>query len=94
MYSLVGGLVSGNFYYFFLFGWSDWLILLLQTPLAPSVLSLTPPLGTSVQSMVGCEHLLLYLSGSGRAFFMIHTLVTLTIKINEEVLTNHMTTCP
>jgi hypothetical protein len=39
----------------------------LQTPSAPSVLSLTPPLGIPMLNpMVGCEHMPLYLSGSGR----------------------------
>jgi hypothetical protein len=40
----------------------------LQIPSAPSVLSLTPPLGVPVLSpKVGCNHPPLYLSGSGRA---------------------------
>ena len=40
----------------------------LQIPSALSVFSLTPPLVTPVISlMVDCKHLLLYLSGSGRA---------------------------
>jgi hypothetical protein len=37
----------------------------LQTPLAPSILSLILPLGTPME--VGCEYLHLYFSGSGRA---------------------------
>jgi hypothetical protein len=44
----------------------------LQTPSVLSVLSLTPPLGTPigdaiVSLVVGCDHLLLFLSRSGRA---------------------------
>jgi hypothetical protein len=40
----------------------------LQTASASSVLPLTPPFGVQVLSlMVGCEHLPLYWSGSGRA---------------------------
>jgi hypothetical protein len=40
----------------------------LQTPSAPSVLSLNLLLGTPmIYSMVGCKHLPLYMSGSGRA---------------------------
>jgi len=53
VYSFVGGLVPGSS------GVSSWLILLfflrgMQTPSAPSILSLTPPLGTlfSIQLMV------------------------------------------
>ena len=38
----------------------------MQTPSAPSVLSLTPPLGTLCSA--GWKHLPLYLPGSGRAF--------------------------
>ena len=67
----------------FLFGWwfspwelwGYWLVHIvvpptgLQMPSAPSVLSLGPPLWTlcSFSPMVGCEHLPLYLSGSGKA---------------------------
>ena len=39
----------------------------LQSPSVPSVLSLTPPLGSLLSPMVGCKHLHLYWSGSGRA---------------------------
>ena len=68
MYSLVGGLVAGSWG-----GGRVWLLDIivlavgLQTPSAPSVLSLTPPLGIPMLNpMVGCEHMPLYLSGSGR----------------------------
>jgi len=52
--------------------WELWLfgivvLMGLQTPSAPSILSITPHLGTQFTSMVGCEHQSLYLSGSGRA---------------------------
>ena len=61
-----------------LFGWWEiwgvWLVDILVLPMgmhipsAPSVLSLAPPLGNPMLSpMVGCDHLPLYLSGSGRA---------------------------
>jgi hypothetical protein len=42
--------------------WGDWLVNIvflfmgLQTPSTPSVLSLTPSLGTSIQCMFGCVH--------------------------------------
>jgi hypothetical protein len=66
VYSLVGGLVPGS-----TLG-SGWLLLFfnqpeLQTPSTPSVLSLTPLLGTPVLSpMDGCEHPPLYLSDTGK----------------------------
>jgi hypothetical protein len=66
VYSLVGGLVPWT-------SWGNWLVHIvvppmeLQTPLAPWVLSLDPPLGTlcSVQWLTESIHL--YLSGIGRA---------------------------
>jgi hypothetical protein len=51
-------------------GWLVGIVVLLtelQTPSAPSILSLTPHWGPHAQSMIGCEHLPLYWSGSGRA---------------------------
>jgi hypothetical protein len=53
--------------------WGVWLVVIvalpmgLQTLSAPSVLPLTPPLGSSCPvPMAGCKHLHLYCSGSGR----------------------------
>ena len=41
----------------------------LQTPSAPWILSIAPPMGTSMLSpMDGCEHPLLYLPGTGKAY--------------------------
>jgi hypothetical protein len=52
--------------------WELWLVDIvvlpmgLQTPSAPSVISLTPPLGIpTLSAIVGCEHPPLYMSGSG-----------------------------
>jgi hypothetical protein len=64
VYSFVGGLVPEISWG----GGGVWLVdivvfpLGLQTPSTPSVLSLTPLLGTPALSpLVGCKHLLLYL---------------------------------
>ena len=67
MYSLVSDLVPWEL-------WELWLVdivvlpMEMQTPSAPSGLSLTPPLGDPmISSMVGCKHPSLYMSGSGKA---------------------------
>jgi hypothetical protein len=66
VYSLVSGFVPGT-------PGGVWLVDIvvlsmgLQIPSAPSVLSVSPPLGALLSPMVGCKHLPLYLSGSGGA---------------------------
>ena len=70
VYSLVGSLVPGSFGCVCVWGgslavWYCCSPMGLQTPSAPSVLSLTPPLGNPVLSpVVGWEHLPVYVSDS------------------------------